>query len=145
VFVRARYLAILTLNQVLRLLVVEFYRITYSPSPPLGALRNRLGHLPYVSGCESKAGQARKSVWRMITPSTATAPSSLSVAMESFPASTSDKRRRHWSRVRRLKGFANPGVLVKVGESSVLRSAGEQVGVADGRAALALSPLTCFA
>jgi hypothetical protein len=31
VFVRARYLAILTLNQVLCLLVVEFYRITYSP------------------------------------------------------------------------------------------------------------------
>jgi hypothetical protein len=32
VFARARYLAILTLNQVLWLLVVEFYRITYSPS-----------------------------------------------------------------------------------------------------------------
>jgi hypothetical protein len=32
-FARARYLAILTLNQVLWLLVVEFYRITYSPSP----------------------------------------------------------------------------------------------------------------
>jgi hypothetical protein len=31
VFARARYLAILTLNQVLWLLVVEFYRITYSP------------------------------------------------------------------------------------------------------------------
>jgi hypothetical protein len=31
VFKRARYLAILTLNQVLWLLVVEFYRITYSP------------------------------------------------------------------------------------------------------------------
>jgi hypothetical protein len=37
VFTRARYLAILTLNQVLWLLVVEFYRITYSP-PPLGSL-----------------------------------------------------------------------------------------------------------
>jgi hypothetical protein len=36
VFARARYLAILTLNHVLWLLVVEFYRITYSP--PLGAL-----------------------------------------------------------------------------------------------------------
>jgi hypothetical protein len=36
VFARARYLAVLTLNQVLWLLVVEFYRITYSP--PLGAL-----------------------------------------------------------------------------------------------------------
>jgi hypothetical protein len=31
VVARARYLAILTLNQVLWLLVVEFYRITYSP------------------------------------------------------------------------------------------------------------------
>jgi hypothetical protein len=31
VFTRARYLAILTLNQVLWLLVVKFYRITYSP------------------------------------------------------------------------------------------------------------------
>jgi hypothetical protein len=31
VFTRARYLVILTLNQVLWLLVVEFYRITYSP------------------------------------------------------------------------------------------------------------------
>jgi hypothetical protein len=31
VFARARYLAILTLNQVLWLLVVEFYRITFSP------------------------------------------------------------------------------------------------------------------
>jgi hypothetical protein len=31
VFARARYLAILTLNQVVWLLVVEFYRITYSP------------------------------------------------------------------------------------------------------------------
>jgi hypothetical protein len=31
VFARARYLAILTLNQILWLLVVEFYRITYSP------------------------------------------------------------------------------------------------------------------
>jgi hypothetical protein len=31
VFARARYLAILTLNQVLWLLVVEFHRITYSP------------------------------------------------------------------------------------------------------------------
>jgi hypothetical protein len=31
VFARARYLAILTLNQVLWPLVVEFYRITYSP------------------------------------------------------------------------------------------------------------------
>jgi hypothetical protein len=30
-FARARYLAILTLNQVLWLFVVEFYRITYSP------------------------------------------------------------------------------------------------------------------
>jgi hypothetical protein len=38
VFARARYLAILTLNQVLWLLVVEFYRITYSP--PLGALKD---------------------------------------------------------------------------------------------------------
>jgi hypothetical protein len=37
VFARARYLTILTLNQVLWLLVVEFYRITYSPLP-LGAL-----------------------------------------------------------------------------------------------------------
>jgi hypothetical protein len=36
VFARARYLAILTLNQVLWLLVIEFYRITYS-HPPLGA------------------------------------------------------------------------------------------------------------
>jgi hypothetical protein len=36
VFKRARYLAILTLNQVLWLLVVEFYRITYSPH--LGSL-----------------------------------------------------------------------------------------------------------
>jgi hypothetical protein len=36
---RARYLAILTLNQVLWLLVVEFYRITYSRPPPLGSLR----------------------------------------------------------------------------------------------------------
>jgi hypothetical protein len=33
VFARACYLAILTLNQVLWLLVVEFYRITYSPPP----------------------------------------------------------------------------------------------------------------
>jgi hypothetical protein len=33
VFARARYLAILTLNQVLWLLVVKFYRITYSPPP----------------------------------------------------------------------------------------------------------------
>jgi hypothetical protein len=33
VFAKARYLAILTLNQVLWLLVVEFYRITYSPPP----------------------------------------------------------------------------------------------------------------
>jgi hypothetical protein len=33
VFARARYLAILTLNQVLWLLVIEFYRITYSPPP----------------------------------------------------------------------------------------------------------------
>jgi hypothetical protein len=31
VFARSRYLAILTLNQVLWLLVVKFYRITYSP------------------------------------------------------------------------------------------------------------------
>jgi hypothetical protein len=31
VFARARYLAILTLNQVLWLLVIEFYKITYSP------------------------------------------------------------------------------------------------------------------
>jgi hypothetical protein len=31
VFARARYLAILTFNQVLWLLVVVFYRITYSP------------------------------------------------------------------------------------------------------------------
>jgi hypothetical protein len=43
VFARARYLAILTLNQVLWLLVVEFYRITYSPPSrcshhPTGAL-----------------------------------------------------------------------------------------------------------
>jgi hypothetical protein len=38
VFARARCLAVLTLNQVLWLLVVEFYRITYSPPPPLGAL-----------------------------------------------------------------------------------------------------------
>jgi tricorn protease-like protein len=37
VVARACYVAILTLNQVLWLLVVEFYRITYSP-PPLGAL-----------------------------------------------------------------------------------------------------------
>jgi hypothetical protein len=37
VFARARYLAILTLNQVLWPLVVEFYRTTYS-LPPLGSL-----------------------------------------------------------------------------------------------------------
>jgi hypothetical protein len=39
VFGRARYLAILTLNQVLWLLVVEFYRITYSPP-------SRCSHIP---------------------------------------------------------------------------------------------------
>jgi hypothetical protein len=44
VFAKARYLAILTLNQVLWLLVVEFYRITYSP--PLGALRGPLLGVP---------------------------------------------------------------------------------------------------
>jgi hypothetical protein len=36
VFARARYLAVLTLNQVLWLLVFDLFRITYSP--PLGAL-----------------------------------------------------------------------------------------------------------
>jgi hypothetical protein len=44
VFSRARYLAVLTLNQVLWLFSVDFYRITYSPPPPLCALKG--AHAP---------------------------------------------------------------------------------------------------
>jgi hypothetical protein len=46
VFARARYLAILTLNQVLWLLVVEFYRITYSPPSRFSQLVSE----PFSSG-----------------------------------------------------------------------------------------------
>jgi hypothetical protein len=58
VVARARYLAILTLNQVLWLLVVEFYRITYSP--PLGALKYP------TSWCGSLCGglQVKSPEWR---------------------------------------------------------------------------------
>jgi hypothetical protein len=50
---------VLTLNQVLWPLVLSFYRITYSPPPPLGALRNdnrgqgnrERGHGSAVRGC----------------------------------------------------------------------------------------------
>jgi hypothetical protein len=48
VFARARYLAILTLNQVLWLLVVEFYRITYSAP-------SRFSHQPLPSRCHLSA------------------------------------------------------------------------------------------
>jgi hypothetical protein len=58
VFARARYLAILTLNQVLWLLVVKFYRITYSP--PLGSL-NYEGRTFIIAVYINE----RRSIWNM--------------------------------------------------------------------------------
>jgi hypothetical protein len=63
VFARACYLAILTLNQVLWLLVVEFYRITYSPPSRFSHFLNHdIPRIKYILLSSNTIGVAQNSL-----------------------------------------------------------------------------------